>query len=406
MQGARSRRIGLAAVAAAAAAVGVVLAAQTAGASSGPRQPLQVVRTSLAQDGQQLVWQVQLADPFSPGALARDRRSLCLLIERTDTGRVAGQACVTGPRRRSREPRLTYLPVTSDGSGTARVIDATVTRSGSHELTARFPPAAVGVGYRPLRWQVISTLGGVACAPSTPQAPSCYSLFPATPTLLKLHTPQVIGCVPSGPSWVFHGPTNVREIALTFDDGPWNDTPKFLDVLEREHVPATFFEIGDQISTYGQAGAIERRMLADGDTIGDHTWNYGGDIVAGGSGATTQIEQAATAIRSATGGFEPCLFRAPGGNVTPALLSKARSLGFTTIQWDVDTRDWARPGTQAIYQNVITHAHNGAIVIQHDGGGDRSETLAALPQEIATLRREGYRFVTVTQMLGYRLLYR
>src|SRR5205085_10601337 len=119
---------------------------------------------------------------------------------------------------------------------------------------------------------------------------------------------------------------------------------------------------------------------------------------AGGADAVKQISQAAAAIRKATGGFEPCLFRAPGGDVTPRLLRTARSLGFTTVQWNVDPRDWARPGTRAIYSNVIRNVRDGSIVIQHDGGGDRSQTLAALPQEIETLHKEGYTFVTVTQM--------
>ena len=122
--------------------------------------------------------------------------------------------------------------------------------------------------------------------------------------------------------------------------------------------------------------------------------------------AAAQISQTATAIRGITGGFTPCLFRAPGGAVSGALISQARTMGFTTIEWDIDPRDWARPGTAAIYSNVVGNAHNGAIVIQHDGGGDRSETLAALPHEIDTLRGEGYRFVTVTQLLDQSLVYR
>jgi peptidoglycan/xylan/chitin deacetylase (PgdA/CDA1 family) len=81
-------------------------------------------------------------------------------------------------------------------------------------------------------------------------------------------------------------------------------------------------------------------------------------------------------------------------------------MGYTTIGWDIDPRDWSRPGTGAIYSNVVGNAHPGAIVIQHDGGGDRSETLAALPHEIDTLRREGYGFVTVTDLLGQRLIYK
>jgi peptidoglycan/xylan/chitin deacetylase (PgdA/CDA1 family) len=146
-------------------------------------------------------------------------------------------------------------------------------------------------------------------------------------------------------------------------------------------------------------------MLADGDMIGDHTWSH---VVVAGAGPTaaSQIERTAAAIRDATHGFTPCLFRAPDGSVSPALIGEARSLGFTTIQWDIDPRDWARPGVTEIEDNVLTNAHPGAIVIMHDGGGDRSQTLAALPDIIDTLRARGYTFVTVTQLLGQRLLYR
>jgi peptidoglycan/xylan/chitin deacetylase (PgdA/CDA1 family) len=146
-------------------------------------------------------------------------------------------------------------------------------------------------------------------------------------------------------------------------------------------------------------------MLADGDMIGDHTWSHP-DVAGGGAFARGQIEAAAGAIRTATRDFTPCLFRAPYGAVSPALESEARSLGFTTIQWDIDPRDWATPGVGAIVSNVLHNAHPGAIIIQHDGGGNRSQTLAALPQEITALRSRGYTFVTVTQMLGQRVIYK
>jgi peptidoglycan/xylan/chitin deacetylase (PgdA/CDA1 family) len=145
-------------------------------------------------------------------------------------------------------------------------------------------------------------------------------------------------------------------------------------------------------------------MLADGDVIGDHTWSHP-DVAGDGPFAAGQISQTAAAIRRAAG-FTPCLFRAPYGEVSRALIDEARSMGFTTIQWNVDPRDWSRPGADAIYSNVVDNASNGAIVLQHDGGGDRSETLAALPREIDTLRARGYQFATVTQLLGQRLLYK
>jgi peptidoglycan/xylan/chitin deacetylase (PgdA/CDA1 family) len=278
------------------------------------------------------------------------------------------------------------------------VIDAVVSRSSTRDLSARFLPGSIGIGYRPVRWQVRTAVRSPPCALD------CTALFPVRPSRAALHTPEPVGCAPTGPSYITSGPSNRHVIALTFDDGPWPDTPQFLDVLERKHVPATFFEIGEQISTWGQGGAIERRMLADGDVIGDHTWNHA-NVSGGGSFAAGEISQTAAALRQASG-FTPCLFRAPGGAVSGALISEARSMGFITIQWDIDPRDWSRPGTDAIYSNVVGNAHNGAIVIQHDGGGDRSETLAALPREIDTLRGEGYQFVTITDLLGIQLIYK
>jgi peptidoglycan-N-acetylglucosamine deacetylase len=383
----------------------LALASPIARAGGIAGQPLPLRAASLSQSGQELVWSVRLSHPFSPAALHRHHRSLCLLIERVKRPSVAGQVCVAGPRPGTSEPRLEYMAVTATGPGRPMLIPATITRANTSELTASFLPAGIGRRYSSVRWQVLSALSTPSCSGPARGRVGCYRRFPANPPLAKLHTPRLVGCVPTGPSVVSQGPTNRREVALTFDDGPWYDTPRFLSVLEREHVVATFFEIGEQISTYGQGGAIERRMLADGDMIGDHTWSHA-NVSGAGSFAAAQISQTAAAIRKATGGFEPCLFRAPGGATSSALIAQARSMGFTTIQWNVDPRDWARPGTSAIYGNVIANAHSGAIVLQHDGGGDRSQTLAALPQEIHTLRAEGYAFVTVTQMLGQQLIYK
>lgn len=385
-------------------------AAQVAGASTVASRPLPVQSASLTQNGRQLVWQLRTSHPFSPGALARDRRTLCLLVERADSGSIAGQLCLAGPRKRQRVPQLLYASVTGGVSGRARAIAATITRASDRELTASFLPSAIGVTYKPLSWQVSSTLAPPACtAPATgiPPAGACQILFPAHSALLKLHTPELVGCVASGTKWVFQGPSNVREIALTFDDGPWDEPPSidFVKLLARYHVPATFFEIGDQISEYDRTGKIEREMLADGDMIGDHTWTHPDMLTLSPSEQRAQLAMTAAAIKKATG-FEPCLFRAPYGDVDPELLNLAWGMGFATIQWDIDPRDWALPGESEIIDNVVSNARDGGIVEEHFGGGPRYETLDALPTEISELRARGYKFVTLTQMLGYKLIYK
>ncbi|HEY2161727.1 MAG TPA: polysaccharide deacetylase family protein [Solirubrobacteraceae bacterium] len=377
-----------------------LLGVEAAGAAA-HRQPLRVRSSSLAQDGRQMIWRLEMAKPFSPGGLAKDGHTLCLLRERVGNGSAAGSLCIYGPKPGEKSPRLFYSRITSGGLGPGRRVAATIARSSARELTATFLPADIGTQYVPIRWQVISALKGAACVPKPGQT-RCFDVLPAKPALFKLHVPQVIGCVPSGSSFVLNGSRSSHVVALTFDDGPWPDTPQFLDVLEREHVVATFFQIGEQVGTYGPA--VDRRMLADGDIIGDHTWNHA-DVSGDGSFAAGEISSAAAAIRNLTG-FNPCLFRAPGGAVSGALISEARSMGFLTIQWDVDPRDWSRPGTDSIYNTVVGTAQNGSIILQHDGGGDRSETLAALPREIDTFKREGYGFVTIPQLLGLKLIYR
>ena len=146
-------------------------------------------------------------------------------------------------------------------------------------------------------------------------------------------------------------------------------------------------------------------MLADGDMIGEHSWTHPSMTRLSPAAQRAELERGIAAIRQRTG-FTPCLWRPPYGDVNLPLVSLARSLGMLTIMWDVDPNDWRLPGADVIYHRVLSAAHNGAIVIQHFGGGPRSQTLRALPREVATLRSEGYRFVTVTQLLGLRLIYR
>jgi peptidoglycan/xylan/chitin deacetylase (PgdA/CDA1 family) len=366
--------------------VAIVVLALAASPGAHAQTPPSVTGAKLTQQGQDLVWWVRLARPLSPASLARAHSSVCLLVERR-SGALRATVCVVPGRHRKPPPLLVVGH---------RTIASTVTRPASDSLTASFLPSAIGMRYTRLRWQVCIEHAG-----------TCASPVPARAPTVKLHVPRLVGCVASGPDFVFHGPTDVHDIALTFDDGPWGQPPSidFVRELARLHVPGTFFEIGDQIGTYDRDGSAERAMLAGGDMIGDHTWTHPSMTGLSPGAQRSQIALTAASIKRATG-FQVCLFRAPYGSVDRELLGLVRSMGMTTIQWNDDPRDWSTPGVGAIEGTAISEASNGGIVELHFGGGPRYETLDALPDIVSTLRARGYEFVTVTQMLGYRLIYK
>jgi len=203
------------------------------------------------------------------------------------------------------------------------------------------------------------------------------------------------GCGHGGASFRTHGPRGRKRIAIGFDDGPSDWTPRVLRVLRRFNSHATFFEIGQE--TDGRADTM-KKILAQGNEIGNHSLHHEMDPSSGSLSETNRL------IRNATG-FQPCDFRPPDGAVNSGLVQRAHALHMTTVNWDVDPRDWATPGTGAIASNVIHHAHNGSIVVMHDGGGPRGETVAALPAILSHFKRRGYEFVTVAELLGHKLIY-
>jgi peptidoglycan-N-acetylglucosamine deacetylase len=363
--------------------------------------PLGVQSASFKQDGQQVILTLEMKHAFSPLTMQRDHRTLCVRLRRRNNS-VSGAVCIE-PSRDHRRTILVYYPITAKGRGRGQYVPSTISRGSTSELTASFVPTEIGVGYRSFKWQIVSAIDPSACH----GASDCTVVFPGHPVSARLHVPKLVGCVPSGSDLVFDGPSNVHDIALTFDDGPWPDPPSidFVNLLAKEHVPATFFEIGEQISEYDPTGSVERTMLADGDMIGDHTWTHPDMVNLSPAAQTSEIEQTAAAIRDATG-FTPCLWRPPYEAFDSQVDSLAASLGFLTINYDVDTVDWSLPGTPTIIARAVGGAHNGAIILQHFGGGPRYETYDALPTEIADLRAQGYKFVTITQMLGLKLIYK
>ncbi|HKR92009.1 glycosyltransferase [Novosphingobium sp.] len=206
------------------------------------------------------------------------------------------------------------------------------------------------------------------------------------------------------------GGGNPKLLALTFDDGPdpsW--TPRILSILEKEKVPATFFVIGENAL---QHPFLLNRMIADGDEIGNHTYSHP-NLAITGLGQTTLELNATQRLVEAYTGRSMRLFRAPYfGDAEPTTLDElepaleAQKAGYTVVGLHVDPNDWQRPGANTIVQQVIDQVHavepdkSRNVILLHDGGGDRSQTVAALPRIIASLRSEGYTFVTASQLVG------
>jgi peptidoglycan/xylan/chitin deacetylase (PgdA/CDA1 family) len=186
-----------------------------------------------------------------------------------------------------------------------------------------------------------------------------------------------------------------REIALTFDDGPGPYTPDIVRALERLHVPATFFEVGVEERYFHAATAA---IVARGYPIGDHTETH-----APMSQLSRKLQQRELLRETAAvGGYGapfPRMFRPPYGLWNATTLSLLKKYRMLMILWSVDTADYQVPGRDVIVDRALAGAKPGAIILLHDAGGNRSQTLAALPQIVRGLRARGYRLVTVPKLL-------
>lgn len=179
--------------------------------------------------------------------------------------------------------------------------------------------------------------------------------------------------------------TGDSSVALTFDDGPSDETAGLLDLLDRYHIKATFCLIGDQVWHYR---AVVRRMVSEGHTLCDHSWDHD-ESLGRRSAATIRADLLRTnaAIHRVVPDAKIMYFRHPGGNFTARSNRICEALGMRPLFWDVDPRDWARPGVTHIESVVGRQTHQGSIVLSHDGGGDRSETLAAYRDLLPRLAR-------------------
>lgn len=184
-------------------------------------------------------------------------------------------------------------------------------------------------------------------------------------------------------------------IALTFDDGPWpSQTESILKILKNNGVHATFFEIGAQ--AHGRP-YLTKELVAAGMEIGNHTYNHKILTKLPAAQVSVQMLRGQTAIAKAGGGT-PVYFRPPGGAMNSNVVATAKKAHLQIVMWDIDPKDWMKPPAATIVRRVIGQARSGAIVLMHDGGGDRSQTIAALPRIIKLLKKKGYSFVTIDEL--------
>jgi peptidoglycan/xylan/chitin deacetylase (PgdA/CDA1 family) len=181
-------------------------------------------------------------------------------------------------------------------------------------------------------------------------------------------------------------------VALTIDDGPHPEwTPRVLELLAKHEVKATFCLIGEQVRDNYK---LVQLMTGAGHEVANHTWNHPININRlSNQRVEAEIVKARRVIVEVTG-IAPRLFRAPGGNWSPTVFKAVARHGMVPIDWDIDPRDWSRPGVPHVTRELLK-AKPGDILLCHDGGGDRSQTYAALQTVIPTLLARGYSFVAL-----------
>lgn len=220
----------------------------------------------------------------------------------------------------------------------------------------------------------------------------------------KKVTEVVKPAIPKGYS-IYSVHTTDKVCALTFDDGPWPETTKqILDILEKNGAKATFFTIGNQISEHPED---VKRAAQMGCEVCTHSWDHAAGNGQGvnltymsSSEQVEEIQKGYAAIKEVLGTEPVHIIRSPGGNFYGSIVDTLWNYVDAEIGWDLDTEDWRLPGSDAIYETIM-QVEPGQVVLMHDGGGDRSETVEALDRALPELVQQGYRFLTMSELLEY-----
>ncbi|MCX4758819.1 polysaccharide deacetylase family protein [Kitasatospora purpeofusca] len=229
-----------------------------------------------------------------------------------------------------------------------------------------------------------------AAAPSASAAPaSAPSPAAASPSAPPAGAAPARALTEAESRPVYELDADRRVVALTIDDGPDpRHTPTVLALLEQHGIRATFFLIGENAVEHPD---LVREIAARGHHIANHTWTHPDLRRLSGAKVREELERTSELLHRTTG-KAPSWFRAPGGDWSPASLKVSAELGMRPMAWSVDPRDWARPGTVVITDRILKDVRPGSIVLNHDGGGDRSQTVAALKAYLPVLIDSGYHF--------------
>ena len=197
-------------------------------------------------------------------------------------------------------------------------------------------------------------------------------------------------------------PPDSRQIALTYDDGP-NDphTLRLLEVLAKHRVSATFFLIGKYVQ---QRPEIAREVIHAGHVVGNHTFTHPLLTFKSESEIKRQLTQCQAALQDAIGAHSN-LFRPPFGGRRPSVLRIAHELGLEPVMWNVTGYDWNAPPAAAIESKISNQIRGGNVILLHDGGHkhlgtDRSQTVIATDHLLTRYKSEGFKFVTIPQMMA------
>ncbi|GAA2269452.1 MULTISPECIES: polysaccharide deacetylase family protein [Kitasatospora] len=237
------------------------------------------------------------------------------------------------------------------------------------------------------------TPGTPASGTAAPAAPTRHAPAPGTPAPAATTGPAAATAAPDAPgsSIVYRTASGGKTVALTFDDGPGPATGAILDLLKQYHAKATFCEIGPQAAANPKT---VQRILDEGHRLCDHTVNHPQPMHTLPREQQVYEIDAAKAMILKSGGPDAKVawFRAPGGDFSAQNRQIAVQDGLRPLGWTVDTRDWAKPGVPEIVATAQRELHPGGIILMHDGGGDRSQTVAALAQLLPWLVQQGYTF--------------